>query len=42
MINAQPNEEIWVPADMYKPTTNGDRDSTFNIRDQIDMYGGLF
>jgi hypothetical protein len=42
MINAQPNEEIWVTADMYKPTTNGDRDSTFKIRDQLDMYGGLF
>ena len=41
MLAANPGDEIWVTNDLYLPTTNGERDSTFNLRDSVDMYGGF-
>ena len=41
MIAAIPGDEIWVTADMYKPTNTTSRDSTFDLRDQVSMFGGF-
>ncbi|MHC5054789.1 MAG: choice-of-anchor Q domain-containing protein [Planctomycetota bacterium] len=33
--------EVWVKADTYVPTGDGDRTKSFVMRDGVDMYGGF-
>lgn len=39
--NAQPGDEIWVAAGVYKPTSGTDRDISFEVGDDIRIYGGF-
>jgi hypothetical protein len=36
-----PDEEIWVAAGTYKPTTGGDRSISFNLHNGVALYGGF-
>jgi uncharacterized repeat protein (TIGR02543 family) len=39
---AQPNDEIWVAAGLYKPTADDtDREATFHLLDGVAIYGGF-
>ena len=38
---AQANDEVWVAAGNYKPTTDGDREISFNITEFAQFYGGF-
>jgi hypothetical protein len=41
IANAEPNDEVWVAAGTYKPTTDLDRSISFNIREFAQFYGGF-
>ena len=41
IANAEPNDEVWVAAGTYLPTTDGDRDISFNLREFVQFYGGF-
>ena len=38
---AQPGDQIWIAAGTYKPTSDGDRSVSFELRDEIAIYGGF-
>lgn len=38
---AIPNDEIWVAAGTYIPSSTGDRSVSFVLRDQVSLYGGF-
>ena len=38
---ASSGDEIWVAAGIYKPTTGTDRTLSFNLRDNVSVYGGF-
>ncbi|MEZ0370036.1 MAG: FKBP-type peptidyl-prolyl cis-trans isomerase, partial [Candidatus Sericytochromatia bacterium] len=38
---AQEGDQIWVAAGTYKPTTNGDRTLSFQLRKNVALYGGF-
>jgi hypothetical protein len=35
------NDEVWVAAGTYKPTTDSNRAALFSIKDQVNLYGGF-
>ncbi len=41
LSNAQPGDEIWVAAGVYKPTSGTDRDISFEVSADIRIYGGF-
>jgi uncharacterized repeat protein (TIGR02543 family) len=41
LSNAQANDEIWVAAGTYKPTTDGNRSVSFNLKSGVAIYGGF-
>jgi len=34
-------DEVWVAAGIYKPTTAGNRDISFELKDGVHYYGGF-
>jgi predicted outer membrane repeat protein len=42
LTNATSGSEIWVAAGTYKPTTDSNRDTTFQLVDGVAVYGGFF
>jgi hypothetical protein len=34
-------DEIWVAAGTYKPTTGTDRTASFNLKNNVGIYGGF-
>ena len=41
IANAEPNDEVWVAAGTYLPTTDDDRDISFSIKEFVQFYGGF-
>ena len=41
LTNAPIGSEIWVAAGTYKPTTNTDRTTSFNLKNLVEVYGGF-
>ena len=41
IANAEANDEVWVAAGNYQPTTDGDREVSFNITEFVQFYGGF-
>jgi hypothetical protein len=41
IANTQAGNEIWVAAATYKPTTGSDRNATFNLKNNVSIYGGF-
>lgn len=41
LLFASPDDDIWVTVGTYYPTSTNNRESTFNLRNQIDMFGGF-
>ena len=41
IANAQANDEVWVAAGTYKPTTDNDREISFNLTEFVQFYGGF-
>lgn len=41
LADAVPGDEVWVAAGMYKPTTDGDRTISFELKDGVHYYGGF-
>jgi hypothetical protein len=41
LTNAVSGDEIWVAAGMYKPTGGTDRAATFQLRNDVAVYGGF-
>lgn len=41
LSNAQAGDEIWVAAGVYKPTSGTDRDLSFQVGSDIQIYGGF-
>ena len=39
--SAKKGDEIWVAAGIYVPTYDGDRDISFNLVNEVSMYGGF-
>jgi predicted outer membrane repeat protein len=39
--NAPAGSEIWVAAGTYVPSSTGDRNASFTLKDQIEIYGGF-
>ncbi|MFM6615756.1 MAG: beta strand repeat-containing protein, partial [Microcystis panniformis] len=38
---AQSGDKIWVTAGTYKPTTGTDRNATFTLKNNVEIYGGF-
>ncbi|CCI03907.1 Cadherin [Microcystis aeruginosa PCC 9443] len=38
---AQSGDKIWVTAGTYKPTTGTDRNATFTLKNNVEVYGGF-
>ena len=41
IANARANDEVWVAAGTYLPTTESDREISFNITEFVRFYGGF-
>ncbi len=38
---AEPGDQVWVAAGIYKPTTGTDRNATFSLKSGVAIYGGF-
>ena len=41
IANAEANDEVWVAAGTYLPTTESDREISFNLTEFVQFYGGF-
>jgi hypothetical protein len=41
LMNAVNGEQLWVKADVYKPTSGSDRSATFQLKSGVAVYGGF-
>ena len=41
IANAEANDEVWVAAGTYLPTTDDDREISFNLTEFVQFYGGF-
>jgi hypothetical protein len=41
LATATAGDEIWVAAGTYKPTTDGNREISFNLESGVSLYGGF-
>ncbi len=41
LFNAVAGDQIWVAAGTYKPTTSSNRESTFQLKNGVSIYGGF-
>ena len=41
IANSRPNDEVWVAAGVYRPTTDGDREISFQPTEFVQFYGGF-
>jgi predicted outer membrane repeat protein len=41
LLNAKSGQQIWVAAGKYVPTTSGDRQAAFVLREGVELYGGF-
>lgn len=38
---AEVDDEVWVAAGVYKPTTSSNREATFHLKSKVEIYGGF-